>query len=141
MTVMNKTVANNMKVMVIDDDHDLGEGLRLILQLDGFTVSVCREGREALELAEREHFDLFITDYQMPMLDGVEVTKRLRQRFFETPIIGISCDDVGDLFLEAGADGFLHKPLTAASLRRLLERFLSPARPRRVGRMVTSMEI
>lgn len=141
MTVTNKMVTNNMKIMVIDDDHDVGDGLRLLLQLDGYTVSVCREGSEALALTEREHFDLFITDYRMPMLDGVEVTKRLRQRFFETPIIGISCDDVGDLFLEAGADGFLHKPLTAASLRRLLEGFLSLTRPHRAGRIMTSMEI
>jgi DNA-binding response OmpR family regulator len=97
-------------VLVIDDTLLIRECLCYALEADGFEVYDCEDGLSALGLAAENDFHIIITDYRMPNMNGVEVTKHLRLRFPAAIIIGVSSDDKRADFLAAGADAFLLKP-------------------------------
>lgn len=99
------------RVLVIDDDREVGSILRYALGSFGFEVVTCENAAEALLFLMRERFDYIITDYQMPGMDGLELTRRLR-RLVEplTVIIGMSGLDLDGEFLRAGANDFFRKP-------------------------------
>jgi len=97
-------------ILVVEDTVRLREILRDLLKQDGFEVRECGDSQEALDAAEECDFHAAIVDYRMPGLSGADVTRRLRPRFPAAIIIGVSFDDRGNDFLEAGADGFLMKP-------------------------------
>ncbi len=104
-------------VLIIDDDKVVRELLREFLRLHGFEVHSVNNGISALNLLKREHFNIIITDYSMPEMNGIELTKIVRSQYPHTLIIGISGNCDGKDFLTAGADAFLSKPL---QLRELL---------------------
>jgi CheY-like chemotaxis protein len=100
-------------------------------------VETAENGRVACEKAEqsialRRPFDLILMDIQMPEMDGYEALRLLRQRDWRGPIIPLTAlamaDDRGKC-LDAGCDEYVTKPMTAAELRRVLEKYLSLAAP------------
>jgi DNA-binding response OmpR family regulator len=97
-------------VLIIDDDKAISGFLDEMLRSDGFEVSCCDDGMSALELAKEKCFDFVITDYRMPGMDGVEITKSLRLQCSGSFIIGISSECKGKNFCDAGANAFLKKP-------------------------------
>ena len=108
------------RILVVDDNDDTCEVMRLYLIHEGFTVIVARDGNEGSEAAVRESPDLIITDARMPNLDGIEMTKQLRaqSRFKQLPIIivtGYSQEREREAW-QAGADEVLIKPVSPASL-------------------------
>lgn len=107
-------------ILVIDDTPLVRGFLSDLLEADGFSVSACEDGISALYAAEESNFDIIITDYRMPNMNGVEVTKHLRMRFPASIIIGVSMDNVKDDFLDAGADAFLYKPFQYNDLVELM---------------------
>jgi DNA-binding response OmpR family regulator len=101
------------RVLLVDDDREFIGVASAYLETEGCLVSTCFDGGSALLLAEEQTFDLLVLDVVMPVLDGVEVTKRLRLKGFQPPIIllsglGATQDIVRGL--EAGADDYLQKP-------------------------------
>lgn len=112
----NRTTWN---VLIIDDDPFVVESTQLLLQDMGFQVSVCSSGNEALQLAEGQQFDFILADYEMPGMDGLKVSRHMRERFPRASIIGISGTDTCDDFLRAGANWFIHKPLTPDKLKQI----------------------
>ncbi len=105
-------MGEGQRVLIVDDERHLGESLGRMLKQSGCQVSVCTNGAEALARASREPFDIIITDFLMPVMSGVELTKRLRERSSPALIIGMSCHEASDEFRRAGADGFFRKPLS-----------------------------
>ncbi len=98
-------------VLIIDDNEAVSGVLReIILASTGLTVSCCGDGQSALELSKGKCPDIVITDYRMPGMNGVELTRSLRARCPDTFIIGISAGHKDKDFIEAGADVFLKKP-------------------------------
>jgi CheY-like chemotaxis protein len=94
-----------------------------------------RDGREAIELAERLSPDAVVMDLEMPVLDGVEATKRLRAAQPELPIVAVSGHDYEERVLEirrAGADDYVRKARLADELPRVLAALLDTA-PRSGG--------
>jgi CheY-like chemotaxis protein len=77
-------------VLLVDDNLDGVVARRTVLEELGYTVVASSSGSNALEMAEKHQFDLIITDYRMPGMDGVALITALRQRGFEKPIILIS---------------------------------------------------
>jgi CheY-like chemotaxis protein len=96
--------------------------MRLYLKevLRGYSITEAENGKEALEiLTENNNFDLIITDYMMPVMDGEEFVKKLKQKQNKTPIIVLTArtDSHGKLsMLRLGIDGYLHKPFMEEEL-------------------------
>jgi DNA-binding response OmpR family regulator len=109
------------KVLIVEDDPTLRDTLRYNFEHEGYEVSAAADGRQALELAQREHPDLVILDVMLPGLHGLDVCRALR-RDSNVPILMLTAKDeeidkvVG---LELGADDYMTKPF---SLRELLAR-------------------
>lgn len=101
-----------IKIMVVDDDSNIGELLRLYLSKEGFEPIVLSDGEEAVEKFDSVRPDLILLDVMMPKLDGWQVCRRIRKRS-ECPIIMLTAK--GELFdkvlgLELGADDYIVKP-------------------------------
>lgn len=104
-------------VLIIDDDLYAAEGMRAALENPGFLVTVCADGEEALRRSEKERFDFIITDDDMPGMTGLEIARKMRDRFPRASIIGMSRADLCDAFLHSGANWFIHKPVTPSKLQ------------------------
>lgn len=103
------------RVLVVDDEPSIQTLLRFNLQKEGYEVILTDDGKKALELALNETFDFIILDIMLPGLDGMDITKKLRQEKKKTPILILTAkDDPIDriLGLEIGADDYLTKPFS-----------------------------
>ncbi|HJF19959.1 MAG TPA: response regulator transcription factor [Enterococcus columbae] len=103
------------RVLVVDDEPSIQTLLRFNLQKEGYEVILADDGKKALELALNETFDFIILDIMLPGLDGMDITKKLRQEKKKTPILILTAkDDPIDriLGLEIGADDYLTKPFS-----------------------------
>jgi DNA-binding response OmpR family regulator len=111
-------LASMKTILVVDDERNIIELVRLYLEKDGFAVVAAHDGRAALVLAERHDPDLVVLDLMLPELDGREVTRELRRRG-DTPILMLTArgDDIDRIVgLELGADDYLAKPFNPREL-------------------------
>ncbi|MDP9284945.1 MAG: response regulator transcription factor [Actinomycetota bacterium] len=120
-----------MAILVVDDDQAVRDALRRALTMQGYNVELAGDGEEALLKlrANPNATDLLIVDILMPRLDGLEMTRRLRNDGSQLPILMLTArDEVADRVagLEAGADDYLVKPFAleelVARVRALLRR-------------------
>ncbi|MBE6749629.1 MAG: response regulator transcription factor [Ruminococcaceae bacterium] len=100
------------KILIVDDDENICELLRLYLEKDGFTTVVANDGEEAIKKAALYSPDLILLDIMLPKLDGWQVCREIRKTS-ETPIIMLTAK--GETFdkilgLELGADDYVSKP-------------------------------
>ena len=105
----------NSKIMVVDDDANICELLRLYLEKEGFDPVIAPNGVKALELFDSEKPDLILLDVMMPQLDGWQVCREIRKKS-QCPIIMLTAK--GEVFdkvlgLELGADDYVVKPFEA----------------------------
>lgn len=122
-------------ILVLEDDHDSLELITYLLRAFGFTVISADSGTAGYELALKQHFDLIISDIQMPGMDGLELVSRLKAlpQTGNTPCIALTAlAMVGDRdrILAAGFDGYISKPLAADKLLDHINIFLSRWRHR-----------
>lgn len=101
------------RVLYVDDEPALLEITQLYLERSGeFTVTTCAGGREAMTLLEEAAFDLIISDYQMPDMDGITLLKEVRSRFQDLPFILFTGKGREEVVIEAfenGADFYIQK--------------------------------
>jgi two-component system, OmpR family, response regulator len=116
------------KVLLADDDVELGAMLTEYLEREGFSVTAVQDGEAAARLAATSAFDIVVLDVMMPRVDGVEALRRIRKAS-RIPVIMLTArgDDVDRIVgLELGADDYVTKPCTprelAARLRAILRR-------------------
>jgi two-component system, OmpR family, KDP operon response regulator KdpE len=110
--------AENNRVLIVDDERAIRRYLRTALEAQGCTVFEAVNGMEALGSAAALHLDLIILDLGLPDIDGVEVTRRIRE-WTQVPIIVLSVrDQEQDKIeaLDAGADDYLTKPFSTGEL-------------------------
>ncbi len=113
---------NNKKILVADDDDLNRKLLKEFLSFYSYDVECVDNGKDAIALIKTGHYDVLITDYVMPGINGVELTKRVRSLNLSLPIIGISASGDEQEFMAAGANLFMEKPLTLSMLKNALER-------------------
>lgn len=102
------------KILVIEDDANIAQILRLYLEQANFTVVTASDGAAGLELHAREHPDLVVLDLMLPALDGMEVCRRIRA-WASTPILMLTARQSEEdriAGLELGADDYLVKPFS-----------------------------
>ncbi|MGH2479583.1 MAG: response regulator transcription factor, partial [Ktedonobacteraceae bacterium] len=103
-----------MKILIIEDEANIAQVLRLYLEQAGYTVLTAGDGVAGLELHAREHPDLIILDLMLPALDGMEVCRRIRS-WANTPILMLTArqgEDDRIAGLDIGADDYLIKPFS-----------------------------
>ena len=106
------------KILVVDDDRNICELLRLYIEKEGFTVVIANDGRQALEVFESDKPDLIMLDIMLPELDGWQVCREIR-KISTIPIIMLTAkDETFDkvLGLELGADDYMTKPFDPKEL-------------------------
>ncbi len=125
-----------MRILLIEDDDSLGEGLRTALRRAALTVDWLRDGASALAALRDGGVDLAVLDLGLPQMDGMEVIRQARRAGVTTPILVLSARERPadrTLGLDAGADDYLGKPFDTAELlarvRALLRRTGGRAQP------------
>jgi CheY-like chemotaxis protein len=118
---MRKVFMENASVLVIDDNKIMRDILRGILEPEGYSVNSCENGPSALKLAEEKHFEIVLSDFQMPDMNGDEVVKLMRLQHPDSFIIGFSLANKKQVFLEAGANHFINKEQLVPDLISVIE--------------------
>jgi len=101
------------RILIVEDEKHLAEGLLYNLSLDGYDAVLARDGREALKLFNQGPWSLVLLDLMLPRIDGFEVAERIRQKDSRVPILMLTAKtDEEDRIrgLECGADDYLTKP-------------------------------
>jgi diguanylate cyclase (GGDEF)-like protein len=118
---MEETYETPIKVLVIDDERNILDIIKFNLDVEGYEVTVSRDGEEALKLVNEIKPDLILCDIMMPELDGLEVCRRLKLdgRTNQIPVVMLSArtqaqDKIASI--EAGADDFITKPFDFSDL-------------------------
>ncbi len=125
-----------MRILLAEDDPQLGDGLMVGLRQAGHAVDWVKDGQAADLALQSEPFDLLVLDLGLPRLEGLEVLRRLRARGQALPVLILTARDAtGDKIagLDAGADDYLVKPIDldelAARVRALARRAAGSAQP------------
>lgn len=125
-----------MRILLVEDDPQLGDGLTVGLRQAGFAVDWVRDGQSADHALASENFDLLVLDLGLPRLSGMDVLQQARRRGQQLPILILTARDAtGDKIagLDAGADDYLVKPIDidelAARIRALSRRSAGRAAP------------
>ncbi len=112
------------RVLVIDDEADIGLIIKTFLTLDGHSVDVATDGKEGLKLANKHAYNLVVTDVIMPECDGLEVLQNLRKSFMGMGILVITggsptihVNDLEQVAIAMGADKVMFKVLDYSLLR------------------------
>ena len=135
------------RILIVEDENKIARFVQLELEHEGYTATVCADGRSGLALAMEHDYDCIILDVMLPELNGLEMLRRLRQSK-QTPVIILTArDQVMDKVtgLDFGADDYMTKPFAIeellARIRTVLKR--TEREPdeleRRVGKLVISL--
>ena len=125
-----------MRILLVEDDAALGEGIRVALKPEAYTVDWVQDGAGALHALTNEDFALAVLDLGLPRMDGLEVLQRLRAAANAVPVLVLTARDATSdriAGLDAGADDYLVKPFDVdelkARIRALLRRSANRAQP------------
>jgi DNA-binding NtrC family response regulator len=116
-------------VLYIEDEPDLRERIRIVLEMYITDVIVAANGKEGLKLFERHHPDIVVSDIKMPVMDGLELTKCIRKIAPETPVILTTAFTETDYLLKAielGVAAYVRKPLDCRLLVEKITRVATP---------------
>ena len=123
-----------LDILVAEDNLMNQRLISRFLEKMGHTVTLVEDGQSALDLVQHRKFDLVVMDIRMPIMDGLEATRKIRSSESLTgghvPILALTAnafDEDRNLCLDAGMDGFLSKPVSPADLRAAIERIASSA--------------
>lgn len=111
--------ASKPSVLLVEDEENLHEALKLNLELEGYEVSSAYDGIMAMKAVQNEYFDLIILDVMIPELDGFSVAQNIRLTNTEVPILILSAKDSSAdrvMGLKKGADDYLTKPFNLEEL-------------------------
>jgi two-component system, OmpR family, response regulator len=108
-----------MRILVVEDSLKMASLLKRGLEEEGHAVDVARTGTDALWMAQATEFDAIVLDVMLPELDGIEVSRRIREAGVWAPVLMLTARDAVEdrvAGLDAGADDYLPKPFSFAEL-------------------------
>lgn len=117
-------------IMVVEDYDDTRLLLRKALEAKGYNVLEAVDGHEAVELSMRDHPALILMDLDLPILDGIAATQRIRQQseMSKVPIIAVTAYPMSYTRVKAftkGCNGYIAKPIDLTQLQELIDSYLS----------------
>ena len=128
LSVIQELLLNSRKKFLLAEDYYINQKLfKTILNNFNIDVSVADNGLEAVELAKKEKFDLILMDIQMPVMNGFDASRRIKEMGVTTPIIAVTANAIAgekEKCIEAGMDDFLSKPFKKADLVPLFSKWL-----------------
>ncbi|PIR21602.1 MAG: hypothetical protein COV45_02350 [Deltaproteobacteria bacterium CG11_big_fil_rev_8_21_14_0_20_47_16] len=122
-------MAEKQKIMIVEDQFFLAEMIRTRLEFLGYDVIYAEHGARALELLQKDPVDLIIMDVMMPVMDGIEATKRIRtdKAIKDIPIIFLTARARAEdrqQAMDAGATDYIAKPFESSQLTAMVEKWL-----------------
>ena len=112
------------RVLLAEDENQVREAIRLLLTVDEHRVTVARDGKEALSIYKPGEFDLVITDFVMPRMQGDELTTEIKKLAPNQPVLMISAYTREANLTNTPADALLSKPFSFADLRAAIARLV-----------------
>ena len=103
-----------VRILLVEDSEDNETLIKLYLNKEGSRLSFAHNGLEAIDAVKKQEFDLILMDIQMPLLDGLEATRQIRQMGFKRPILALTGEamrDDAEKSLKAGCDTHISKPV------------------------------
>ena len=122
----------SLSILVVDDNEINRQLMSILLTRQGHRIEVASNGLEAFEAVKVKKFDIVFMDLQMPVMDGIEASRRIREWENEgvhTFIVALTAGyfpEDGQKLFEAGMDNYLSKPFQVEHIQKLL-RYISPA--------------
>ena len=119
------------RILVIEDNHDIHELVRFLLEKAGHDVLAAFDGLAGVKLANEEKPDLILLDLAIPELDGWGVAKKVRENpdLQATPMVALTAHILPDELkraLDAGCNGYISKPINVESFQKRVEEYLAP---------------
>ncbi len=112
-----------LRILAVDDEPIIAESIAYVLEAPHRKIVVAQDGKEALDLAAKENFDVVITDHRMPRAGGLELVRKLRQRKYSGKIVVLSAylseDNIGT-YEELAVDEIVSKPFDSTELREVI---------------------
>lgn len=115
------------RILVVDDDPMTQHLMQVLLRREGYQVEVASNGLDALEAIQQQGFDIVFMDLQMPVMDGMEASRRIREwekRGQHTFIVALTASylpDRGQELFQAGIDHYILKPFEVENVQRILK--------------------
>ena len=112
-------MSNKLSVLLVEDEENLHDALKLNLELEGYEITSAFDGNQALQKIQQEYFDLIIMDVMLPGIDGISITENIRLQNNDVPILILSAKDTSAdrvQGLKKGADDYLTKPFNLEEL-------------------------
>ncbi len=112
-------MSNETTILLVEDEENLHEALKLNLELEGYQVVSAMDGMQAVKAIQEQYFDLMILDIMLPEMDGIEVLETIRVQNNEVPVLILSAKNTSAdkvLGLKKGADDYLTKPFNLEEL-------------------------
>jgi two-component system, cell cycle sensor histidine kinase and response regulator CckA len=122
---MDQTRVLSKRILLVDDEQTVRQTIKLLLQMDQHAVTEAKDGREALDLYKPESFDLVITDFSMPRMQGNELAVRIKQLAPAQPIVMITAYAARLGTAENPVDAVLSKPFGFQELRQAIRKVLA----------------
>lgn len=121
------------RILLVEDEHDIADLVKLNLETEGYKVSHARDGVEALQRNKEESFDLIIMDVMLPHVDGLTATENIRLSNAEVPILFLSARNTSQdriAGLKKGGDDYLTKPFNLEELLLRVQKLLGRSSPK-----------
>jgi Response regulator containing CheY-like receiver, AAA-type ATPase, and DNA-binding domains len=125
----NDIQARKKLVLIVDEAESIRFIISETLQLLGYEIDTAENGEVALQKIESKNYDLIITDYTVPKINGLELTRRINKIDPSLPILAFATEGLRDEFLESGALACLKNPFSIPEIQILSQAILSDACP------------
>jgi len=122
-----------MKILVVDDEEGARELFHTILSDEGYDITLANNGEEALNLFNRDKFNLVITDIKMPVMDGLQLLQEIRKAGSKTDVIMVTAYGEVETYLKSmslGAVEYINKPIRLKELKRIVHKVLTEQKAR-----------
>ena len=116
-----------MKKILVAEDNDSNFILMTYILKKYYQFDRAKNGQEAIDMAEKGNYDLVLMDIKMPVMDGLEATKQIKEKHPDLPVIALTAnafDSDRQLAIEAGCDEFLPKPISSDVCIKTISKFI-----------------